>query len=82
LAPSYSGLHVFKYKNGRIWSEVIFKNGFAWDVLSNYDKNGVPQDKGTLKNGSGSRNIYDENGKLLFVNHYRNGELIQVEERQ
>lgn len=73
LAPSYNGKYTFKYEDGKIWSEVIYKDGFPWEVLSNYNRNGVLQEKGTLKNGNGTLFIYDKEGKLMYIFHHKNG---------
>lgn len=72
-APGYSGIHTYKYSDGKIWSEVEYLNGNPNTVISNYDINGNIQEKGSLKNGNGSRFIYDEKGKLIEVKHYING---------
>jgi hypothetical protein len=79
LAPSYNGKYIFKYNDGKIWSEVIYKNGLAWEVISNYKRNGMQQEKGTLKDGNGTAYNYDENEKLEFIFHYRNGLIIKYE---
>ncbi len=73
LAPSFNGKHVFKYPNGSIWSEIIYKNGIPWEVLSNFGPDGKPQDKGSLKNGNGERYIYNEEGEKKWVLFYKNG---------
>jgi hypothetical protein len=79
LAPAYNGKYVYRYDNGKIWSEVIYKNGFAWEVISNYKENGIPQEKGTLKNGNGTANLYDKDGKLKLIFHYKNGHMVSYE---
>lgn len=73
LAPGYSGKYTYKYSDGKIWSEVIYKNGQAWEVISNFDRNGMPHEMGNLKNGSGTRFVYNEDGRLEFIRHYQNG---------
>lgn len=79
LAPGYNGKYVFCYIDGKIWSERIYKNGTPWTVLSNYDKNGNAQDKGTLFEGTGTLNIYDEMSKLFETMYYKNGILVKIE---
>ncbi len=76
-APSYNGLHQFRYADGKLWSEVLYKDGFPWEVISNVDHNGKPHEKGDLKNGKGTRYIYDETGKLTLVTHYNNGRIVK-----
>ena len=63
----------FYHKNGNLWTEVIYKERKPYTVLSNYDSNGNPVEKGTLINGNGSRYIYDEEGNLRKIIEYRNG---------
>jgi len=76
LAPSYNGKYTFHYPNGSIWSEVIYKNGTAWEVISNFGPDGNPQDKGTLKNGTGELNIYNEEGEIKWTFFFKNGKSI------
>lgn len=71
--PSFNGIHIYKYSNGNYWSKVKFKNGIPWTVFSNFAPDGKPQNEGNLKNGTGKLNIYDENGKLIYVEQYKNG---------
>ncbi|MDT7827994.1 trypsin-like peptidase domain-containing protein [Pricia sp. S334] len=73
LAPSFNGLYKFYYPNGKLWSERIYKNGIPWRVISNYSPEGESQEKGTLKNGNGTIEIYDESGTLKWSFHYKNG---------
>jgi len=76
LASSFSGNYSFKYPDGTLWSERNYKNGVPWTVFSNYKPNGQSQEKGTLKNGTGTLYIYYEKGKLYLVETYKNGERI------
>ncbi|HEY5405926.1 MAG TPA: hypothetical protein VIJ92_02520 [Ginsengibacter sp.] len=68
----YEGLMVFYHQNGKLWSERIYKNGISYNVLSNYNSDGVPVEKGTLKDGNGSLYIYNPNGTLLRIENYQN----------
>jgi len=77
MAPSYNGVYIFKYPNGSLWSEVIYKNGIPWEVISNFDPNGNAQDKGSLKNGNGELFIYDETGKKEVVQYFKNGKYVK-----
>ncbi len=74
LAPKYSGEYVFYYSNGNIWSKRIYKNGLPWTVMSNFDLNGNPQEKGTLKNGEGTLYFWNENGTYAEVLTFKNGD--------
>lgn len=69
------GLSKYYHSNGQLWSVVEIKDKKLWSIISNFDKDGNPKDKGTLKNGNGSVKRYDENGKLIAVEHYKNGVL-------
>lgn len=78
-APSSNGSYLFQYPNGNKWSEVIIKNGLFWEVLYNNDPQGNPQEKGSLKNGNGTRYIYDYDGKKLAILHIKNGKIYKTE---
>jgi antitoxin component YwqK of YwqJK toxin-antitoxin module len=43
------------------------------DIISCLNTQGKPIDKGTLVNGDGTVNIYDNNGSLIKVESYING---------
>tara|TARA_R110000796_G_scaffold63858_1_gene147658 strand:+ start:6216 stop:7322 length:1107 start_codon:yes stop_codon:yes gene_type:complete len=73
LARSFNGRYVFYYSNGNIWSERLYKNGFPWTVISNYDPKGNTQEMGTLKNGNGTLMIYNEKGDVISEDSYING---------
>jgi len=73
LAPGFNGVYTYKYSNGKLWSEVLYKNGLPWTVLSNFDISGKPQEKGSLLNGNGTRYVYDEKGALISKFIYENG---------
>jgi antitoxin component YwqK of YwqJK toxin-antitoxin module len=68
-------ISVMYFENGQIWTERIYKNGKIWTVLSNFDKKGNTLDKGTLKDGNGTLNVYDENAKLEEIQYFKNGKL-------
>jgi hypothetical protein len=78
LAPGYNGVFSYKYRNGKLWSEVLYKNGLPWTVMSNFDINGKPQEKGTLLDGNGTRYVYDEKGVLVSIYHLEKG--IEIKE--
>ncbi|ASV32470.1 trypsin-like peptidase domain-containing protein [Maribacter cobaltidurans] len=73
LAPSFEGTYTYKYPNGKLWSRRIYKNGIPWTVIDNYDPEGKPQEKGTLKDGTGTLNTYDAKGKLIYVERFEKG---------
>ncbi|MCF6295496.1 MAG: serine protease [Flavobacteriaceae bacterium] len=73
LAPSYNGIYIYHYPNGSVWSKVIYKNGIPWEVISNFAPDGKPQDMGTLKKGTGTLNIYNEEGEQIWMFFFKNG---------
>ncbi|GAA3622913.1 trypsin-like peptidase domain-containing protein [Flavivirga jejuensis] len=62
FAPKYNGEYTYYYPNGKIWSKRIYKDGLPWSILSNFDSNGKPQNKGTLKEGEGNYYVWNEKG--------------------
>lgn len=73
LVPSFSGDYEFKYPDGSSWSKRKYVNGVPWTVYTNIGPDRQEQEKGTLKNGTGTLFTYDEKGKLLYVERYKNG---------
>lgn len=72
----YEGMMIFYHQNGKLWSERIYKNGISYTVLSNYNSDGDPVEKGTLKEGNGTLYIYNPNGSLLMIEHYQDQQKI------
>jgi len=72
----YEGLMTFYHKNGQLWSERIYKNGIPFTVLSNYDIDGNPIEKGDLKEGNGKLYIYNPDGTLNKIEEYKDCKLI------
>ena len=73
------GRQLVYFENGRVWSEIIFKDGKMWEVKSNFNPSGKPMEKGTLKDGNGTRYVYDETGVLLEIEHYKEGKRVKLE---
>ena len=73
MAPSFSGIYIYKYQNGKNWSKVQFEKGVPWTVFYNYGPNGEVQDMGTLSDGTGTIFSYDDQGKLVVVETFKNG---------
>lgn len=80
-ASAFSGIIDYTYRNGKPWSKVEVKNGIPVKVFYNYDLYGNEQDKGNLKEGNGTLNIYSEDGKLVEVRTYKNGRMINTKIR-
>lgn len=60
LAPKYNGEYTFYYPDGKVWSKRIYKDGLPWNILSNYNIKGEPQEKGTLKDGEGQILVWNK----------------------
>jgi len=48
-------------------------------VLSNFDSNGVRQEKGTLINGNGTLFLYDEKNNLEMIRFYKKGSIQRID---
>lgn len=80
-APKFSGRRSQYHENGKLWGELQFKDGLPWEVFSNYNNQGMPVEKGTLKNGDGSLFLYNADGKLREIEYYQKGILIRKEKK-
>lgn len=76
------GKSTFYFPNGNKWSELVYEKGKLINVLYNYDINGMPKDKGSLKDGNGTLYIYNEEGELTEIEHYKKGKLKHTEEQE
>jgi antitoxin component YwqK of YwqJK toxin-antitoxin module len=74
----YNGSYKYYHSNGTLWTEIIYENGKEMEVLYNNDRNGKPQEKGTLKNGNGTIIHYDENGNQTEILNFKNGVEIKL----
>lgn len=61
------------HNNTSLYQTRLFKDGKLMDIISCFDNKGNPLNKGTLINGKGTVNEYDENGKLTKTIKYYNG---------
>lgn len=68
------GNYTYFHDNGQLWTERIYKDGDLLEVISNFNKHGKKNNPGTIKNGTGTVNIYDADGKLTETNDYLNGQ--------
>lgn len=75
------GSYQYYFDNGQLWTESQFKNNSMFTILSNFDRNGKPRDKGILKDGNGTVNFYTEEGVIYLIRNYQDGKLI-AEEKQ
>jgi len=82
---SRDGLSQWYYDNGQLSQEVIYKyssndiEGLRWEIVALYDQKGKALEKGTLKNGNGTWNFYDNNGNLTTIRTYQNGLLVKTD---
>ena len=72
-----TGVNKYFHTNGQLWSETIMKDGKNWEIIANYDKEGNPKEKGTLKRGNGTVYYYHEDGSLREIITYEEGEPIK-----
>ena len=63
------------HENGQLWTELIYSNNKTMEVVCNFDRDGEPKPKGTLKNGNGSIILYDDNGERRSIEQYKDGKL-------
>ena len=61
------------HRNGRLWTERIYKENRLIKVVSNYDQDGNAKEVGTVENGNGLLYDYDKDGKLKEKIEYVNG---------
>ena len=78
------GKATWYHSNGQIDQEGIYKydpeskdsdKSLRWEIISSYDRNGKPREKGTLKEGNGTWISYNEDGSKSITT-YKNGKKI------
>ncbi len=62
------------HKNLKPWTEYLYKNGNLLEVIYNYNSMGDTMPKGTLKNGTGTLLLYDDDGFVTDTFDYVNGQ--------
>lgn len=65
------------YPNGKLWTERQYQQGRLIKVIACLDRNGNSLKSGTFFNGNGSLNVFDENGKVILVQLYKDGLRVQ-----
>ncbi len=73
----FDGECKYYHDNGTLWTIRTFKAGNLWEVPLNQDKHGKKLDPGSIKEGNGTVNIYDENGALSDVWIVQDGKVKQ-----
>lgn len=71
----YHGKWIGYHSNGQLKVEHSWEEGKLLTISYLYDKNGQALDKGTLIDGNGTRRIYNDDNKLIAIEHYKEGEL-------
>jgi len=61
------------HDNNSIYQIKHWDNGKLLNIISCYDNEGNPLDKGSLINGNGTVNYYDESGHLTSTKTYIDG---------
>lgn len=69
------GKGIWFYKNGQFKGELLFNSGRLMEIVSLFDQTGRTLEKGTLKEGSGTVNNYTDDGKLEYIEYYKNGKV-------
>jgi antitoxin component YwqK of YwqJK toxin-antitoxin module len=70
-----SGEWKIYYDNGQLMVIAKYHNDKFIDIISYFDNKGNKLYKGTIKNGNGTVNHYDETGRLIKIITYINGEI-------
>jgi antitoxin component YwqK of YwqJK toxin-antitoxin module len=73
-AGKRNGSLTYFHDNGQPWTERVYTNDKLMNVLYNYDRNGKKKNPGTLKDGTGTVNMYDADGTLVKTQDFVNGE--------
>ena len=73
VSGQMNGSYKYYYDNGQLWTERIYKEGKLLEAVANNNIKGTPLNKGSLKNGNGTLNVYGEEGKLLETINYVGG---------
>lgn len=71
------GIQLKFHKNGLVKSKTRWKNGKLLQILRYKDPQGNDLPIGTFKDGNGTWVYYDEEGKQIGVQVYKNGALIE-----
>jgi antitoxin component YwqK of YwqJK toxin-antitoxin module len=76
-----NGRRVRYHRNGQISDEVTMRNDKPWTALSCFDPQGKEKKAGTLKNGTGSLKRYNDDGQLIAIEFYQDGDLLETQQR-
>lgn len=76
------GTHAVYYPNGQVRQQLIYRNGKPWDAIAAFDPDGHPIPPGTLKDGHGTRYVYDDAGQLMGIETYRKGKRVGKVKKQ
>lgn len=70
------GSYKYYYEQGNIWTERAYNEGRLWNIISNKKKDGSVLSPGSLKDGTGTVIIYDENGAAVETQTYSGGKKV------
>ena len=73
------GYQIWYYENGQLKCEEFYQDGKLLEIKSLIDRFGNPLNKGTLKNGNGTLNIYSAEGQLSEIKNYKNSKLSKTQ---
>ena len=71
------GKETIYYPNGALWSERKYEYGQLMSVLKLQNPKGEELSIGTFRNGYGTLNVYNEEGKLVEQSVYRRGDEVR-----
>jgi antitoxin component YwqK of YwqJK toxin-antitoxin module len=73
ITNKINGNYKYYFDNGQLCTERIYEGEKLMDVLSNFTKTGEKNNPGTIKNGTGTLNLYYPDGTLKETIEYVNG---------
>lgn len=68
------GILKYYHENGNLWSIEEYKNGMRWNAIANYTNKGIKRNPGTLKNGTGTLILYNDEGEIKQILSIVNGQ--------
>lgn len=75
------GTYRYYHPNGALWVERMYAHGRLWNISGTYDPQGNRREVGTLKDGNGTVNFYENDGTIYSVVTYKDGERVSEEQR-
>lgn len=69
----FNGERKYFHPSGKLWIHEVYRDGKHWEILGNFDSQGRPREKGTLKNGNGTIYFYNDDGSVREIVTIVNG---------